>query len=198
MGHLLVRNAFSGCSFNNFTLSATGAKRLFGTIPSEVGKQKKKYQITSHETTSNYITWKYYWRALISMGRISSYHIILPHQRLEPCDITLNDWELKGYRKLLLEIVGKISIFALIEDWQKELVFLFASDWISSLSNEVIHSFQRAAEIGVELKEPWLVCNAAVYLWNYTTHMLSQGRHKEIIPIYSPVLEAMKVTGHAR
>ena len=73
----------------------------------------------------------------------------------------------------------------------------FASDWISSLSNEVIYSFQRAAEFGVELKEPWLVCNAAVYLWNYTTHMLSQERHKEVIPIFSPVLEAMKLTGHA-
>ena len=71
------------------------------------------------------------------------------------------------------------------------------SEWISSLSNDVIHSFQRAAEIGVELKEPWLVCNAAVYLWNYTTHLLSQGRNKEVIPTYSPVLEAMKVTGHA-
>ena len=70
------------------------------------------------------------------------------------------------------------------------------SEWISSLSNDVIHSFQRAAEIGVELKEPWLVCNAAVYLWNYTTHLLSQGRNKEVIPTYSPVLEAMKVTGH--
>lgn len=70
-------------------------------------------------------------------------------------------------------------------------------EWISSLSNEVIHSFHRAAEIGVELKEPWLVCNAAVYLWNYTTHLLSQGRHKEVIPIYSPVLEAVKSTGHA-
>ncbi|CAH3151990.1 unnamed protein product [Porites lobata] len=70
-------------------------------------------------------------------------------------------------------------------------------EWISSLSNDVIHSFQRAAEIGVELKEPWLVCNAAVYLWNYTTHLLSQGRNKEVIPTYSPVLEAMKVTGHA-
>ena len=71
------------------------------------------------------------------------------------------------------------------------------SEWISSLSNDVIHSFQRAAEIGVELKEPWLVCNAAVYLWNYTNHLLSQGRNKEVIPTYSPVLEAMKVTGHA-
>ncbi|XP_074608699.1 cilia- and flagella-associated protein 46-like [Acropora palmata] len=70
-------------------------------------------------------------------------------------------------------------------------------DWIASLSNEVIHSFHRAAEIGVELKEPWLVYNAAVYLWNYTTHLLSQGRYKEVIPIYSPVLDAVKVTGHA-
>lgn len=70
-------------------------------------------------------------------------------------------------------------------------------NWISSLSNEVIYSFQRAAEIGVELKESWLVCNSAVYLWNYATHMLSQGRHKEVIPIFSPVLEAVKLTGHA-
>ena len=75
--------------------------------------------------------------------------------------------------------------------------FPFSSEWISSLSNEVIHSFHRAAEIGVELKEPWLVCNAAVYLWNYTTHLLSQGRHKEVISIYSPVLDAVKSTGHA-
>ncbi|EDO49124.1 predicted protein, partial [Nematostella vectensis] len=69
-------------------------------------------------------------------------------------------------------------------------------NWISSLSQEAISSFQRAAEIGVELNEPWLICNSAVYLWNYTNHMLTQGRYRDIVQIYTPVLDAMKATGH--
>ncbi|XP_048585353.1 cilia- and flagella-associated protein 46 isoform X2 [Nematostella vectensis] len=69
-------------------------------------------------------------------------------------------------------------------------------NWISSLSQEAVSSFQRAAEIGVELNEPWLICNSAVYLWNYTNHMLTQGRYREIVQIYTPVLDAMKATGH--
>ena len=78
----------------------------------------------------------------------------------------------------------------------KQIYFSF-SKWISSLSDDAIRGFQRAAAIGVELNEPWLVCNAAVYVWNYTTHMLCEGRYKEIIPIYNPIFEAMKTTGHA-
>ena len=71
------------------------------------------------------------------------------------------------------------------------------SEWIKSLSDDAVRGFQRAAQIGVELNEPWLVVNAAVYLWNYTNHMLTQERFREVVSIYTPILEALKDTGHA-
>lgn len=73
---------------------------------------------------------------------------------------------------------------------------LFSSDWLSSLSHTAISEFQRASEIGSELRESWLVCNSAVYLLNYTTHLVAQQRHRELIPILTSVLKNMRSVGH--
>lgn len=46
------------------------------------------------------------------------------------------------------------------------------SDWIKSLFADVIRSFLRGLELGVELEELWLVCSVVVYIWNYNNYFL--------------------------
>ncbi|XP_071946707.1 cilia- and flagella-associated protein 46-like [Antedon mediterranea] len=78
------------------------------------------------------------------------------------------------------------------EDW------IAYCDWISSLSQFATTHFLRAAELGCALGEPWIVCNATTYLWNYNNHLLVEGRHRELIETFSKLLEALKQVGHAR
>lgn len=74
--------------------------------------------------------------------------------------------------------------------------YVFSSDWISSLSQTAISEFQRASDLGNELQEPWVVCNSAVYLLNYTTHLVAQHRRRELVPILTCVLKNMRSVGH--
>ncbi|XP_028390807.1 LOW QUALITY PROTEIN: cilia- and flagella-associated protein 46-like [Dendronephthya gigantea] len=69
-------------------------------------------------------------------------------------------------------------------------------DWISSLSQTAISEFQRASALGSDLQEKWLVCNSAVYLLNYTTHLVAQKRHRELVPILTSVFKNMRNVGH--
>lgn len=73
---------------------------------------------------------------------------------------------------------------------------LLFSDWITSLSQTAISDFQRASTLGNDLQETWLVCNSAVYLLNYTTHLVAQKRHRELVPILTSVLKNMRNVGH--
>ncbi|XP_077868056.1 cilia- and flagella-associated protein 46-like [Saccoglossus kowalevskii] len=70
-------------------------------------------------------------------------------------------------------------------------------EWIKSLSDNTTKGFLRAAELGIELNEPWIVCSAAAYVWNYNNHVLTQNRHREIISPLAALLDALKVVGHA-
>ncbi|KAL0964286.1 hypothetical protein UPYG_G00321810 [Umbra pygmaea] len=70
-------------------------------------------------------------------------------------------------------------------------------DWIQDLSAYATSNFLRAAEIGAELHESWLVVNAAVYLWNYNSHLLAAGEHPRLLPTFQRVLELLKQTGHS-
>ncbi|XP_072306320.1 cilia- and flagella-associated protein 46-like [Eucyclogobius newberryi] len=65
-------------------------------------------------------------------------------------------------------------------------------DWIISLSAYASLSFLRAAELGAEISELWIVANAAIYLWNYNKHSLSQRRYQLLMPTFRPVLELMQ------
>lgn len=47
---------------------------------------------------------------------------------------------------------------------------------LRELENEAIASFLTAAENGLCVSAPWLVVNAAVYLWNYTMHLGADER----------------------
>nr|XP_022339451.1 cilia- and flagella-associated protein 46-like isoform X3 [Crassostrea virginica] len=69
-------------------------------------------------------------------------------------------------------------------------------DWIKSLSADATQSFLRGLELGVELEEPWLVCSAAAYIWNYNNHVLTQRRHREVMDTLTKVVEGIKKVGH--
>lgn len=75
--------------------------------------------------------------------------------------------------------------------------FYLHSDWIQEMSVYATANFLRGAELGAELQEPWLVVNAAVYLWNYNNHILAtKGQHK-LVPTFNQLVELLKQTGHA-
>ncbi|XP_064287730.1 cilia- and flagella-associated protein 46 isoform X2 [Passer domesticus] len=68
--------------------------------------------------------------------------------------------------------------------------------WIDNLSRYAMENFQRAAEIGEELNEAWIVHNAVVYILNYNRHVISSGRQKDIIGYLQTLLGAIKTVGH--
>ncbi|XP_053805707.1 cilia- and flagella-associated protein 46 isoform X3 [Vidua chalybeata] len=68
--------------------------------------------------------------------------------------------------------------------------------WIDSLSWYAMENFQRAAEIGEELNEAWIVHNAVVYILNYNRHVISSGRQRDIIEYLQTLLGAFKTVGH--
>nr|XP_031361174.1 cilia- and flagella-associated protein 46 [Lonchura striata domestica] len=68
--------------------------------------------------------------------------------------------------------------------------------WIDSLSWYAMENFQRAAEIGQELNEAWIVHNAVVYILNYNRHVISSGRQRDIIEYLQTLLGAIKTVGH--
>ncbi|XP_067156500.1 cilia- and flagella-associated protein 46 [Apteryx mantelli] len=68
--------------------------------------------------------------------------------------------------------------------------------WINYLSQYAMENFQRAAEIGEELNEAWIVHNAVVYILNYNKHLITAGRQREIIEYLQTLLRAIKNVGH--
>ncbi|XP_025892012.1 cilia- and flagella-associated protein 46 [Nothoprocta perdicaria] len=70
------------------------------------------------------------------------------------------------------------------------------SSWIDSLSQYTMENFQRAAEIGEEINEAWIVHNAVVYVLNYNKHLITAGRQREIIEHLQTLLRAIKNVGH--
>ncbi|XP_037255322.1 cilia- and flagella-associated protein 46 isoform X3 [Falco rusticolus] len=68
--------------------------------------------------------------------------------------------------------------------------------WIDYLSQYAMENFQRAAEIGEELNEAWIVHNAVVYILNYNRHLISSGRQREITEYLHTLLGAVKAVGH--
>ncbi|TSK22638.1 Cilia- and flagella-associated protein 46 [Bagarius yarrelli] len=71
------------------------------------------------------------------------------------------------------------------------------SEWIQEMSVYATTNFLRGAELGAELQEPWLVVNAATYLWNYNNHILATKREDRLVPTFSKLVELLRQTGHA-
>eukprot|EP00063_Salmo_salar_P080807 XP_014055642.1 PREDICTED: cilia- and flagella-associated protein 46 isoform X6 [Salmo salar] len=70
-------------------------------------------------------------------------------------------------------------------------------DWIQDLSAYATSNFLRAAELGAEIREAWVVVNAAVYLWNYNSHLVAAGEHRRLLPTFQRAVELLRQTGHA-
>ncbi|NXP71840.1 CFA46 protein, partial [Ramphastos sulfuratus] len=70
------------------------------------------------------------------------------------------------------------------------------SSWIDCLSQYAMANFQRAAEIGEELREAWIVHSAVVYVLNYNRHLISSGRQRQIIECLQTLLGAIQTVGH--
>ncbi|XP_028983141.1 cilia- and flagella-associated protein 46 isoform X3 [Betta splendens] len=65
-------------------------------------------------------------------------------------------------------------------------------DWIQTLSAHATSNFLRAAELGVEINEPWVVANAAIYLWNYNSHLLAAGEYQHLVPTFQGLVEMLQ------
>jgi len=64
--------------------------------------------------------------------------------------------------------------------------------WIQSLSSYAVSKFLRAASLGVQLNESWIIGSAAAYIWNYSKHMMCQQRQQEVVSSLQTVLDAVK------
>ncbi|XP_050567907.1 cilia- and flagella-associated protein 46 [Cygnus atratus] len=79
---------------------------------------------------------------------------------------------------------------------ESDLEWKAYSSWIDYLSQYAMENFLRAAEIGEELNEAWIVHNAVVYILNYNRHLITSGRQREIIEYLQTLLGAVKTVGH--
>ncbi|XP_051937204.1 cilia- and flagella-associated protein 46 [Hippocampus zosterae] len=67
-------------------------------------------------------------------------------------------------------------------------------DWIQDLSAYATSTFLRAAELGTQIREPWVVANSAIYLWNYNRHLLVTGAYNCLIPTFQSLVEMFQKT----
>ncbi|KAI3362965.1 hypothetical protein L3Q82_011639 [Scortum barcoo] len=67
-------------------------------------------------------------------------------------------------------------------------------DWIQALSAYATFNFLRAAELGAEIRESWVVANAAIYLWNYSSHLLVAGEYHCLLPTFQRLVEMLRET----
>ncbi|XP_065072026.1 cilia- and flagella-associated protein 46-like isoform X1 [Rhopilema esculentum] len=71
------------------------------------------------------------------------------------------------------------------------------SEWIESISTEAVHGFHRGAKLGADMTAPWFICNAGIYLWNYTNHFLAAGNFLALTKVYQPLYDSMKTIGYS-
>ncbi|XP_027134224.1 cilia- and flagella-associated protein 46 isoform X3 [Larimichthys crocea] len=67
-------------------------------------------------------------------------------------------------------------------------------DWIQALSSYATSNFLRAAELGAEISELWVVTNAAIYLWNYSSHLLAAGEYIRLLPSFQYLVGIIRKT----
>ncbi|XP_053164122.1 cilia- and flagella-associated protein 46 isoform X2 [Hemicordylus capensis] len=71
------------------------------------------------------------------------------------------------------------------------------SNWITHLSQYAMENFLRAAKIGEELNEAWIVHNTVVYVLNHNKHLIAAKRQREIVDSLQTLFNATKHTGHS-
>nr|XP_056706458.1 cilia- and flagella-associated protein 46 [Euleptes europaea] len=70
------------------------------------------------------------------------------------------------------------------------------STWINGLSQYAMENFLRAAKIGEELNEAWIVHNTVVYVLNHNKHLIASRRQREIVDSLQILYSTIKSTGH--
>jgi len=75
-------------------------------------------------------------------------------------------------------------------------VFSILSDWIRSLSESAVCHFLRGSSLGVQLGEPWIVCCAAAYFWNYSNHILKANSYAQLTDSLQTLVYGLRVVGH--
>lgn len=68
--------------------------------------------------------------------------------------------------------------------------------WITGLSQLAMNSWLRAADIGRELQEKWIVQNAIAYVLNHNHHLIMAGRQRELVGALNQLLGIVKSMGH--
>ncbi|XP_037829580.1 cilia- and flagella-associated protein 46 [Kryptolebias marmoratus] len=77
---------------------------------------------------------------------------------------------------------------------EEEPNWVIYRDWIQALSAYATSSFLRAGELGAEIGEQWVVTNAAIYLWNYNSHLLAAGEYQLLVPTFQRLVEMLQKT----
>ncbi|XP_066477527.1 cilia- and flagella-associated protein 46 [Tiliqua scincoides] len=70
------------------------------------------------------------------------------------------------------------------------------SNWITHLSRYAMENFLRAAKIGEELNEAWIVHNAVVYVLNHNKHLIASKRQRELVDSLQILFSTIRNTGH--
>lgn len=70
------------------------------------------------------------------------------------------------------------------------------SEWVEKITKEALERFQVACNHGVSLNNPLIVCNSAVYVWNYTKHLLEKKEYSLLTQQYLPLFNSLKKIGH--
>jgi hypothetical protein len=83
--------------------------------------------------------------------------------------------------------------FGLTIDQTQDESWLSHCDWINSLTEGAHDSFIRGAEIGIAIREDWLVYNSAVYLWNYHQHLLINKDTHRLVAVYRKLYQNLKL-----
>ncbi|XP_066929818.1 cilia- and flagella-associated protein 46-like [Clytia hemisphaerica] len=68
--------------------------------------------------------------------------------------------------------------------------------WIDSTCQEAITRFSTACDHGSHLEDPIIVCNAAIYVWNYTKHLMDKKQYTKLTKHYQPLFNLLRRTGH--
>ncbi|XP_026046614.1 cilia- and flagella-associated protein 46 isoform X3 [Astatotilapia calliptera] len=69
-------------------------------------------------------------------------------------------------------------------------------DWIQALCAYTTSNFLRAGELGAEIGESWVVANAAIYLWNYNSHLLAAREYTRLLPTFQSLVDMLQKTGY--
>ncbi|KAH0623635.1 hypothetical protein JD844_006596 [Phrynosoma platyrhinos] len=102
----------------------------------------------------------------------------------------------KSQAKLASAVAATIDAFCNKVEMGKSLQKLTDVTWINNLSKYAMENFLRAAKIGEDLNEAWIVHNTVVYVLNHNKHLIASKRQREIVEPLQTLFSAIRNTGH--